>query len=111
MKCLSCRVLVPLFVRTRPDLLAVYRKAPRASVPLRKPIAPAQRQHRSSPLAALAAAVGRESLKALPRLVERAAGHAGESLARSQRISSAKLADASDWRATRDPMATWKELA
>lgn len=60
---------------------------------------------------ALAAAAGRETLRPLPRALQRAGGKASESLARSQRISSAALAAASSWRPEHDPIDVWKDIA
>ena len=74
-------------------------------------VAEAGPSRRGDHRAALAAAMGREALKSLPRVVERAAGDSAESLARSQRVSSSKLTDASGWRATHDLIDCWGELA
>lgn len=59
-------------------------------------IAEAEPSLRSEHRAALAAAVGRDSLRTLPG-VERLAGEAGEGLARSHRISSGAFRAATSW--------------
>lgn len=56
---------------------------------------------------ALAASVGRTTLKPLPRLVERMSGPSGENLACSQRVSSAALTDATGWAASHAVVDAW----
>ena len=73
-------------------------------------VAEAEPSTRGRHRAALATAVGRSKLRALPGLVQRLGGAAAESLARSHRISSASLIGASDWRPDRHPVETWKAV-
>lgn len=60
---------------------------------------------------ALAAAVGRTTLRRVPSWLQKAAGAPLESMMRSQRISSAALTDATGWSATRAAVEHWSELA
>lgn len=54
---------------------------------------------RSAHRQAMAAAVGRKSLRTVPRVLERVGGHIVDSLARSHRISTQHLRDVSSWSA------------
>lgn len=60
--------------------------------------------------AALASAVGRDSLRSIPSMVQRVGGAGAESLARSHRISSQALTDATGWAPRRAAVDTWSEL-
>lgn len=66
---------------------------------------------RSTHRAALATAVGRQRLRAVPGLAERARGEAMASIARSHRISSRRLHDMSGCAPTTHCVDRWKELA
>lgn len=73
-------------------------------------VAEAEPLTRGEHRAALAAAVGRDRLRALPGLVEKAGGSGAESLARSHRISTRALQAASDWRPQRRGIDVWKDV-
>jgi nucleoside-diphosphate-sugar epimerase len=60
--------------------------------------------------AALATAVGRDRLRQVPGMLEKAAGSGVESLARSHRISTDALQAASSWRPERRGIDMWKDL-
>lgn len=62
---------------------------------------------RADHAAALAKAVGRSKLRAVPALAVKAGGAALESLSRSHRISSASLSDATPWRAEHHTVIGW----
>lgn len=72
-------------------------------------IAEADPLRRSDHRAALAAAVGRQRLRTLP-LVERAAGEAGESLARSHRISTEAFRSVTSWQPASQVVDLWSDL-
>lgn len=72
-------------------------------------IAETEPLRRSAHRAALAAAVGRSGLRTLP-LAERLAGEAGESLARSHRISSAAFRAVTAWEPTIAAVDMWSRF-
>lgn len=74
-------------------------------------VAEAEPATRGEHRAALAAAVGRERLRRLPGLVEKAGGPSAESLARSHSISSAALRAATGWTPLHAGIDTWKDIA
>jgi nucleoside-diphosphate-sugar epimerase len=72
-------------------------------------IAESEPLRRSDHRAALAAAVGRSGLRTLP-LVERMAGEAGESLARSHRISNDAFRSVTSWQPTVAAVDMWSRF-
>jgi nucleoside-diphosphate-sugar epimerase len=67
-------------------------------------------QPRSAHIAAIAAALGRRRLRTLPGALVKLGGPPFEAMARSQRVSSAALADASDWTPTQSIVDLWSHL-
>ena len=61
--------------------------------------------------AELAAVVGRQRLRALPALAQRAGGQVVDSLARSHRISSAAFSEVAGWRPARNGIEGWRSVA
>ena len=61
--------------------------------------------------AELAAVVGRQRLRALPALAQRAGGQVVDSLARSHRISSATFSEVAGWRPARNGIEGWGSVA
>lgn len=60
--------------------------------------------------AELARLLGRKKLRSVPRFLEKVGGAAAEEMSRSQRISSKKLQEASDWEPRVDVINRWKDI-
>jgi nucleoside-diphosphate-sugar epimerase len=73
-------------------------------------VAEPQPRPRSDHREALASVVGRPELQLIPELVDPVANEALDSLARSHRISSQRLGDATGWQPTMHAIEHWKDL-
>ena len=60
--------------------------------------------------AELARLLGRNKLRPVPRFLEKVGGAAAEEMSRSQRISSKKLQEASDWEPRVDVIDRWRDI-